>query len=166
MIFYSLVSNLLTIIKWRSIKDQYLAHLVDQSTNSEITGRNFHNFFDHLDQVCLLFFVRSRKISCKNSQLVVGSVQQSYFFKWIGLYKLEIVCAREEIHANLRKTSEDVGLSNQCTTTTCIQKCANFSSMEAAEAMPTSKNFSSKCHKTQCLRNFVIEGVACQPPSS
>ena len=68
------------------------------------------------------------------------------------------MCAREEIHANLRKTSEDVGLSNQCTTTTCIQKCANFSSMEAAEAMPTSKNFSSKCHKTQC-QGSLLTGI-------
>ena len=68
------------------------------------------------------------------------------------------MCDREEIHANLRKTSEDVGLSNQCTTTMCIQKCANFSSMEAAEAMPTSKNFSSKCHKTQ-YQGSLLTGI-------
>ena len=113
-------------------------------------------YWDSLNYMEVMYFTYAmpglpkRKKDYQSIEDISDKVCQQISLQIIGLYKLKIVCAREEIHANLRKTSEDVGLSNQCTTTTCIQKCANFSSMEAAEAMPTSKNFSSKCQKTQC----------------
>ena len=63
-------------------------------------------------------------------------------------------CPREETHVNSRKMLEDAGLTNQCTTTILIQSCANFSSMEAVGAMPTSKFLSSKIHSMVHLINY------------